>query len=225
MTRARNPHDAWNDWHWRKGAKRQPAREIRVPTPEIGEDTRLIEAGMFVSIHFEPFEEDEDRLRRVLPTMKASKMTAEAALEGNEPDEYLVVEIEEKDWPHNWLSFDFDHPKDRLYILLSPSIRRDVAAALWDPELPTMPLRELAQQIGGDHGDDPDYPDIEVQPLGIVFYVSYFTYKEDPDDKAFIYIHRMGEEGGVEPALAVSKNGKLWLAGGSYRCPNAGIMR
>jgi hypothetical protein len=35
----------------------------------------------------------------------------------------------------------------------------------------------------------------------------------------------MGEEGGIEPVLAVSADGNLWIAGGSYTCPTEGIAR
>jgi hypothetical protein len=223
---ARDPDNAWNDWHWKKKGRETP-RRIRVPTPHIGEDTRLIEAGSFVSTHFEPLDATKRRLERILPIMRADEMTEEAALEGNEPEQYSVIELEEPDWPSNWVSFDFDHPDDRIYILLSSAIRAEVAANLWDPEAPSFSLGEVAAAVGGSHGDDDDYPDIQVQPLGHIFYLSYYTHKEEEGDggQSNIWIHRMGEEGGIEPILAVSEDGRLWIAGGSYKCPNAGIMQ
>ena len=223
---ARNPDDAWNDWHWNKGGRRNAPQRISVSTPHIGEDATLIEAGRFVSIHFEPLAAVEQELARTLPIMRADEMTKEAALEGNEPDEYLVLELEEKDWPHNWVAFDFDHEEDRIYLLFDPAIRRQLARHLWDafPAMQSASLGELAAQVGGSHGNADDYPDVQVKPLGYIFYLSYYTHKEG-DDPASIYIHRMGEEKGIEPILAVSEDGRLWIAGGSYKCPNAGIMQ
>ena len=57
------------------------------------------------------------------------------------------------------------------------------------------------------------------------FEVGYHTHKKGDDDGiGSAYIHKMGEEkNGVEPILALSSDGHLWLAGGSYTCPYAGI--
>jgi len=34
----------------------------------------------------------------------------------------------------------------------------------------------------------------------------------------------MGEEkGGTHPLIAIAKDGTIWMCGGSYTCPNAGI--
>jgi hypothetical protein len=221
---ARNPEQAWRKWHWKTKKDTDLPRRINVPTPHIGEDTRLIEAGALTSLHLDPMDGKKRYLRSVLPTAKLAEMTDEAALEGNEPDRFSVIEVAESDWPNNWIAFDHDHPSQRLYLLLSPSTRRDVAQTLWEPGEATMPLGELAEHVGGIHGDADDYPDIDVQPLGRIFYMSYFTHKQG-DDPASIYIHRMGEEGGIEPILAVSEDGRLWIAGGSYTCPDPGITQ
>jgi hypothetical protein len=57
--------------------------------------------------------------------------------------------------------------------------------------------------------------------------VTYYTLKEDDAGKPSPskYIHRMGEEGGIEPILAVSQQGDLLILGGTYTCEIGGITR
>ena len=70
------------------------------------------------------------------------------------------------------------------------------------------------------HATD-DYPDIKVKPIGILRNVVYATPKKG--DGFSLYIHEMGEETGIKPALCVDKTGRLWIIGGDYTCPVPGI--
>ena len=81
-------------------------------------------------------------------------------------------------------------------------------------------LAEVAESVGGRHATD-DYPDIQVLPIGIMTHVVYATEKKG--DGMSFYIHHMGEESGIQPALAVDSRGRLWVAGGNYTSPTPGI--
>ena len=81
-------------------------------------------------------------------------------------------------------------------------------------------LNEIAKNVGGRHAMD-DYPDIQVTPVGIMTHVVYATDKKG--DGMSFYIHHMGEESGIQPALTVDSRGRLWLAGGNYTSPTPGI--
>lgn len=201
----------YGDWHW--GNPATHTRDFDVPG--LSENHPLVEAGLLTELHFDPV----DGLN--LHMIKTKSLHEEAARMGNEPAELAVIEVPLSDYNNNHLSFDPKHKYQRLYILLSKTSKRD-AQKLWDA-LPTrseIKLKALAKEIGGHHQHG--YPNVTVKPLGILYYVSYFTHKKG-DDPASKYIHRMGEEGGIEPALAVSADGNLWIVGGGYTCPNNGI--
>jgi len=161
-----------------------------------------------------------------LPKIRTNSMDSAAAMMGYEPDELSVIEVDTDDLNNNHLSWDPAHPSQRLYLHLSPSSRRD-ARKLWKKGDPTFSLHECAQMAGGRHAKRNDYPDVRVQPLGILYFTSYYTLKEDESGRPSpsIYIHRMGEEGGIEPVLAVSSDGNLWICGGSYTVPVDGITK
>jgi hypothetical protein len=56
--------------------------------------------------------------------------------------------------------------------------------------------------------------------------VTYFTWKkgDDDDQKGSFYIHNFSEETRRNyPILAVDGQGRFWIAGGDYTCPNPGI--
>jgi hypothetical protein len=119
------------------------------------------------------------------------------------------------------IAFDPEHPNERLYLVLAPEARKKVQRKRSNPSMPSMKLGELAEHIGGRHGTGHDYPDVSIQPMGILTAVIYYTNKEG--DGPSFYIHHMGEESGVMPALAKDKKGRLWLAGGNYTSPTPGI--
>jgi len=89
-------------------------------------------------------------------------------------------------------------------------------------------LPQLARLAGGRHATA-DYPRIPVQPIGVLTHVTYLTMKrDDAIEDGWVpsqYIHNMGEEGGIPPILAVDGHGRLWIAGGSYRVVDGGIIQ
>lgn len=129
------------------------------------------------------------------------------------------IEITEDDYNNNHVVFDVKHKFQRMYIVLSNESLK-ASRKLWNDNSDSYKLSDVAKRVGSKHGTK-DYLNIMVQPLGYLENIVYFTEKKG-DGKSG-YIHRMGEEGGVEPVLCLDKNGNLWIAGGSYTCPDPGI--
>jgi hypothetical protein len=188
------------NWHWGVPAK----QTIEWVDPDIdrnlrGKNKELVEIGRFSEIRFRPI--GERKITR-LPLPESSV-----------------------DRSH--VTFDWRHPKQRIYLLTDPSLWSDFAGLYREDG--SLPLADYAQQIGSVHGTR-DYPSLKVTPLGRVSHILYVTEKGaywpgDQPDGLSTYIHRMGEEKGVEPGLAVDRHGRIWYAGGSYTCPRPGIMR
>lgn len=116
---------------------------------------------------------------------------------------------------------------ERLYIALPEAITARVAEELiGDREWET--LAEVAADVGGRQAEFP-YPNIRVQCVGAVSHIVYFTEKGawdvgDVEDGRSEYVHEFSEEsGGPLPHLCVDRDGRLWLAGGNFTCPNQGI--
>ena len=214
--RRENPAAAYRRWHW--GSPATHVKDVRLPG--VSDDTPLVEIGLLLDLHFDPLAPLPG-----VPTVATRSLDKAAHRTGAEPERLAVISVEKSDWQHNHIAFDLDHPKERLYLVLSPSSRRDARRVLWRKGAPTIALADLARAAGGHHAAD-DYPDLAVQALGPLFFVTYYTNKAKAgvDDRAR-YIHRMGEDGGIEPVLAVSADGNLWIAGGSYTCPTDGIAR
>gem|GEM_PF-4383483 len=208
--------DAYKSHHW--GYASTHSKDVDLPG--LPKDYPLTEMGLLTHLHI-------DAMPGVrLPKIRTNSMDSAAAMMGYEPDELSVIEVDTDDLNNNHLSWDPAHPSQRLYLHLSPSSRRD-ARKLWKKGDPTFSLHECAQMAGGRHAKRNDYPDVRVQPLGILYFTSYYTLKEDESGRPSpsIYIHRMGEEGGIEPVLAVSSDGNLWICGGSYTVPVGGITK
>ena len=110
-------------------------------------------------------------------------------LEGGETDELVP-----KDESGSWIAFDPEHPHERLYLLLPSSVRTDVRNKLVDPSGEWWELEALAEAIGGKQSKNP-YPDVEVQPVGLLTHVVYFTHKTG--DGLSQYIHEFGEDSGL----------------------------
>ena len=143
-----------------------------------------------------------------------------------ETEEAWAIEVEPEKLNYHRLLVDFDHPHDRLYLKMTADSKKD-AQKLWkDSPVHPMPLATLSYWAGGHHAGD-DYRDILVKPLGRITHLVYVTIKSG--DGLSYYVHEMGEEWeeeeGIRPILAVSKDGQLWIAGGSYECPSPGIIR
>lgn len=186
-------------WHWGVPAK----QTIEWSDPDVDRNLRgnkeLVEIGRFVEVRVRPV--GQRRIVRV-PLPKRNTKTSH-------------------------VTFDWKHPKQRIYLLTDPVLWSDFAE-LYNARK-AVPLADYAQQIGDVHGTR-DYPPLDVTPLGRASHVLYETEKGaywpgDEPDGLSTYIHEMGEEGGVEPGLAVDRRGRLWYAGGSYTCPRPGITR
>ncbi|MDP3772635.1 MAG: hypothetical protein Q8Q85_00025 [Gemmatimonadales bacterium] len=133
------------------------------------------------------------------------------------------IALAEKEAQQSHLCFDLDHPAQRLYICSSPAVRAESRARFWTgSDMATWDLGDLAAAVGGRQATD-DYPPVKVRPIGILSKVLYATSKKG--DGPSIYVHTMGEEGGLPPALAVDSRGRFWIAGGSYTCPSPGITQ
>ena len=198
-----SPAAVYKAWHW--GLPH--GKVVKVEDKYLGEK-KLIEIGKLLEIHIRPLDSTDEK-------------------------DVAVLAVEPAYVKRSHVVFDLRHPKQRIWIVLPPEAQKD-AAELWGmTDEPAVSLVSLAQAVGSVHGTR-DYPAVSVKPLGWLQDLVYGTYKNGDDAELVSgkivgvgsgYIHRMGEEGGVEPILAVSKEGRLWLAGGSYTAPIPGITR
>ena len=121
----------------------------------------------------------------------------------------------------------FSPRKDqRLYLIYPTSTAKRLAKRLLVDGADEYELRDVARAAGGRQAR---YrfrrSTLPVQVLGALTHVIYYTPKggDEEERRGVEYIHRMGEEGGVEPYLAIDEDGQLWIAGGSYTVPDPGI--
>lgn len=124
------------------------------------------------------------------------------------------------------VAFDPKHRAGRLYFLINGVARRALRSRFWKPRAQTVSLRELARTAKGRHARMRDYPNVQVQPLGLLTHVVYRTAKKG--DGLSNYIHEFGEESKLKKRegrgiLAIDAKGRLWIAGGNYTSPNPGI--
>ena len=115
--------------------------------------------------------------------------------------------------PDAYLVFDDAIDGGRLYLVCPAAVCAEAAAAFWRPR-GALPLGELAAQVGGRHTDG--YPDVDVQPIGPILQVEYWTKKYGHGqgaDEGAVFFH---PHEGTLPWLAVSADGRLWYAGGDY---------
>lgn len=186
--------DTYRDWHWGIA----PKQVITWNDPDYPEG-ELVECGRLVELHIrEP---------------------------GQKRDTVIRLTKKERDGSH--LVFDPNHPNQRLYILSHPDFMARMRAAYRkNPDYKggskyrAMPLAEIAKAVGGRHGGR-DYADIIAAPMGILTHVVYATEKQG--DGFSNYIHKLGEESGIRPALSSDNDGRLWIVGGNYQSPNPGI--
>ena len=188
--------EAYADWHW--GIPITSVKDISDEDYGAPDDL-LIEAGRLVEVHFRQPNKRKD----------------------------TVVRLNRKEANGSHLVFSPDHPHQRLSIISHPEFARRMHKRFRQnsqyeggSRYAELSLREVAKQIGGRHGT-PDYPNLAVVPLGILTHVVYATEKKG--DGFSFYIHKMGEESGVKPALAIDDRGRLWIAGGNYTSPTPGI--
>ena len=137
-----------------------------------------------------------------------------------------ILRLNTKQANNSLLMYDPEHRYQRLYFKLDPSFQRTLKKRyLTNPKYQFMQAAKAASLVGGRHGrkSNPgrDYPKVEVMPIGMWDAVVYAIEKKG--DGFSKYIHKMGEESGVKPALGLDKNGRLYVLGGNYTCPTAGI--
>lgn len=123
--------------------------------------------------------------------------------------------------PGCWLAYDKEHPHERIHVITTPVFRESVRNAM-KRRRDTVTLQEIAKATRGTHARYP-LPNVHGVPLGVLDAVVYFTHKTgDPPSE---YHHEFGKEHskGIKPILAADVSGRLWVAGGSYTCPLAGI--
>ena len=185
---------AYEKWHWGIA----PKKVFDWNDADVPED--LIECGRLVELHFrEP---------------------------GQRKDTVIKIPRVEANGSH--LCFDPEHAYGRLYILPHPAFQEKMQKKYHEDDryqggskYRSLPLVDLAAAVGGRHATN-DYPDVDASPIGILTHVVYATEKKG--DGYSFYIHKLGEETGVRPCLAVDAKGRLWICGGAYRGnPTAGV--
>lgn len=120
-----------------------------------------------------------------------------------------------------WIAFDPNHPHERLHIILTPDYREQVRMQMKHAR-PIVPIQAIAKKAGGTHVRYP-LPNVQGTPLGVLESVTYWTHKQG--DPPSLYEHEFGKEHsrGVKPILGADVSGRMWVCGGSYTCPLAGI--
>ena len=159
---------AYQSHHWGYAATHTKA----VNLPGLSKDHPLTEMGLLTHLHLDAMPDLD------IPTIRTNSLDKAAARMGTEPAKLSVIEVDPDDLNHNHLSWDPAHPDQRLYVHLSPSSQDD-ARDLWQEGEPTFSLYEMARIAGGRHAKRDDYPAVRVQPLGFLYYASYYTLKED----------------------------------------------
>ena len=196
ITRDPRYADAYNRWHWGINPATSAEWDDKSKDArgrEVYPDA-LVECGRLVELRFR--------------------------IPGERKDMAMVLDQQQANRSH--LTFDPDHPHERLYVLLPKDVLVGSKQAYWrkNPQ-DALPMNDLARLVGGRHGKKADYPHLDVKPVGILTSFVYATEKEG--DGFSMYVHRAGEESGIRPCLAADCEGRLWIVGGNYTSPTAGV--
>ena len=182
-----------DDWTWRTGA---PVHAVE--WDDFG-DLNLVECGRLVRLHFRAPRKGHPRRERD-----------------------TMFELARPVARRSFLTFDADHPNQRLYLCVAPEATPHIAQRFWaENNVPAMALGHVAALAGGRHGKSDDYPDVMVKPVGLLTAIVYHTDKNG--DGPSYYIHQMAEESCYYPFLVADAEGRFWVAGGNYTCPVQGI--
>lgn len=131
------------------------------------------------------------------------------------------VQLSRADSNGSHLVYDPHHRHQRMYLLLSPSVRKQMKKKFWSSSpYAEEPLSWWAKEAGGRHGKK-DYPAVEARLVGTLTHLDYACEKKG--DGYSFYRHAMGEESGIQPLLVVDAKGRLWIVGGNYTGPIPGI--
>jgi hypothetical protein len=139
-----------------------------------------------------------------------------------------VIEVNDSHKNKSYVAFDPHHKDQRLYLLLPPSVQKAAKRTFWDASKQRVQsLPQLAQSVHGSKARHAKggYPNVQVKLVGALTDVVYRTHKKGDDDhqRGSSYIHALGEESKMLPALAVDAQGRLWIASGHYQAPTPGI--
>jgi len=187
---------AYTGWHWGNG----PEKVVDWNDPDM--PPMLIECGRLIRLH-----------------VRAPRGATQSRHPRRNRD--TMIEFSRSVSQHAHVAYDPDHPSERLYLLVPPEAREALRNRFWKQNrAKAMDLNQMAMLAGGRHGK-PDYPHIQVKPIGVLTHLVYYTDKKG--DGPSFYIHKMGELSHHFPILCVDASGRLWLAGGNYTSPTPGI--
>ncbi len=200
-------HERYKRWHWGLDS----THEIEVPTPPYPKN--MVGIGRLMEFKLS----HKQRQKRGMRKNKQYKDLFDEKF----INDTSSIEIDEKNVNDNYVVFDHDHKKDRIYFITDKEVKKVFKDLYKELDTNIYSLHALAKIAGGHHKNG--YPSgIKVKPLGYVKDIVYFTHKKG-DVPPLPYIHAMGEEKGLYPILACDRYGRLWYCGGTYTCPYAGI--
>jgi hypothetical protein len=138
-------------------------------------------------------------------------------------DEDGTSELEQIEFGgHNICAFE-PSKSERLYLVLDRHTRRLGRKNLILRDAPWTPLQKVADEIGGSQNAY-SYIDVEVQAVGPLVNIVYHTHKKGDGPSDYIHTFGKNEDGKTEiPWLCIDDSGRLWVAGGGYDVPDAGI--
>ena len=192
-----SPENMYSEWHWGVKPKGSP---IQVDDPEYPDV--LIECGRLVEFTYRPIDGNVKRkdkkydLKTTLPNKKHANSTHLVFNPNSSHDCLYIVSTCEKSKARIKNDFYKNNPYQEV------------------------PLSDMSYFTGGRHMGE-NYPDVDAKVIGILTTLVYAC--EKGGDGYSFYVHQMGEESGVQPLIAVSSDGRLWIVGGNYTAPIQGI--
>lgn len=122
----------------------------------------------------------------------------------------------------SWIGFDPKHPHERIHIIVPDKFREQLRKRMKYVN-PGKYLQDISIATKGTHAKY-KLPALRAVEVGDVENVVYHTNKGG--DGYSHYVHDFGHEhsNGVVPKLAIDASGRVWLCGGSYLAPVAGIV-
>ena len=173
----------------------EPKNLTEINDPDLPEE--LVETGRLVELHYRQPEQNPKRKDK-------------------------VYKLAKKNSNKTHLAFDPHHKYERLYIATNdkPTLKKFKKDLYTTSPYKDVDLGDMSLYVGGKHAMD-DYPPIDARAVGILTSIVYACEKEG--DGYSFYVHKMGEESGIQPILAASKDGRLWVVGGNYTSPIQGI--
>lgn len=195
----------YDNWHWGIA----PSRVVDWNDKDYPK--MIIECGRLIRMHVRAPDNSAAHPNSTHPRRKRDTM----------------IELSRSASANSHIGFDPEHSDERLYLLIDPKACETLSKRFWhENDVRSMDLNAMAAIAGGRHGKRPDYPKIQVKPIGILTAVVYYTHKkgdENPDNPRSYYIHAVGELSAHYPILCCDERGRLWIAGGNYTSPDPGI--